>query len=379
VSFTEETQRFGVMALRLRHPLYPEKPKQLTRNERGTTNNTVVRIEGYEFIFGRESAGSGVRWARNKGRTLKEIWSPDKRKCYSVMDYETERIRVTQTVQIVVGEGTRLYDTVLVKYQVWNMDKKAHTVGLRAMIDTFIGTNDGAPFLFPPTDDSPNQRLVDTMLEVEKEKVPPFLRVLENDNPNDPKATVVEMGLKLKGFEDPNRLVVCRWPQEWGGSEARWDWPYTAMNDPPGKEKDSCVVIYWNKLNMNPGEKRTMGYCYGLGRIAGEETPDGSNPQGKMRLIAPQRLGVPGSTFVMAAQVRKGDGQTCTLKLPAGVRFSTGETAEKPVVTEAGKDSAIITWRVIAKDPVEYVMEAVLSDGANSKAKVKIPADSIFR
>ncbi|MBY0526689.1 MAG: hypothetical protein K2R98_25050 [Gemmataceae bacterium] len=380
VLFAEETQRFGISVLRLHDPRYPEKPKLLTRNERGNTNNTVVRIEGHDYVFGRESAGNGVRWAREKNKVLKEVYSADKRRCYSVMVYETERIRVTQTVQIMVGEGTRLYDTALVKYEVSNMDKKTHTVGLRAMIDTYIGAEDGPPFLIPPTEDNPKELLVDGKIVLEKERIPQFMRVLENGNPDDRNATVAEMGLKLKGFEPINKLVVCRWPQEWGGSEARWDWPATAMNQPPEKEKDSCVALYWSTITMNPGEKRTMGYCFGLGRIAREvDDISGSNSQGKLRLYPPQTLGVAGDAFVMTAYFRNADGQTCTLKLPPGMRFADRESAEKAVKTEPGKEYAVATWRVIGSAPVEYTMEAVLSGGASSKAKVKVPKDSLFR
>ncbi|MBY0524344.1 MAG: hypothetical protein K2R98_13140 [Gemmataceae bacterium] len=380
VLFTPETQRFGISILKLKDPRYPEKPKLLTRNERGNTNNTVVDIEGYPYVFGRESAGAGVRWGKDKGKVLKEVVSQDKRKTYSVMDYETEQIRITQTVEIVVGEGTRLYDTALVKYQIWNRDKKIHTVGIRAMMDTYIGLNDGAPFFIPPTEDDPQPKMVDTKIELEKEKIPQFVRVMETNDPNDPNATVAEMGLKLRGYEPINKLVICRWPQEWGGSEAKWDFPYEAMNKDAdkGRDKDSCVMLYWSKLNMNPGEKRTVGYTYGLGRIAGErqEIVENANSRGKIRLFpGPAKAGRP---FVAAAYVRNADGQTCTIKLPAGVVLASNEKADKPVKTEAGKDYAVVTWRVVAAKADEYILEATLSEGASSKARVKVPKESIF-
>src|SRR5205807_474956 len=59
--------------------------------------------------------------------------------------WETEygRIRVIQSVEIAVGEQTRLYDTAIVRYQIWNRDKTPHTVGLRIMLDSYIGATDG--------------------------------------------------------------------------------------------------------------------------------------------------------------------------------------------------------------------------------------------
>lgn len=184
------------------------------------------------------------------------------------MRYEKERIEITQVVEVVVGEQTRLYDTALITYHLENRDDKEHTVGLRVMLDTYIGANAGPSVYIPPTDNEPKARVVDTKAELSRKEAPPFIRILESDKLDDANATVAEMGLQLKGLELLDKLVICRWPQEWGASEARWEWPFTAINDPKDKPKSSCVVLYWAKQNMKPDEKRHCGFCYGLGRIS---------------------------------------------------------------------------------------------------------------
>jgi len=385
VSFTDETQRFGIAILKLRDPRYPEKPKLLTRYENGNSNNTCVKLDTFEYVFGRESEGVGIKWKFDKklGKKIKEYHpvvsgKVQDRKYVSIMRYETERIEITQTVEIVVGEQTRLFDTALITYEIKNGDDKVHTVGIRAMIDTYIGLNDGTPFFIPPTEDNPQPQLVDTKIVLDKAKVPQFVRVLENDNLNDANATVAEMGLKIKKYEDIEKMVICRWPQEWGASEARWDWPYQAMNEPAGKEKDSCVVLYWPRVNMAKGEVRKMGYTYGLGRVGnvpGEETFQ-ANSQGKIKLyIGPAKKAKP---FVATAYVKNADGQTCTLKLPKGVKLVRGENPEKPVKTEAGKDYAVVSWRCEADEPGTYMLDAVLTDGADAKANARVLEESIF-
>lgn len=377
VLFTEEMQKFGIAVLQLRDPRYPEKPKLLTRTERGHHNNTVVRIDGADYVFGFESAGAGIRWKVLNGRVQKEIKSANGRKWTSTMRWETERIEVTQIVEIVVGQHTRLYDTVLVTYEIYNADDKTHYVGLRAMIDTYIGLNDGTPFFLPPTEDDPSPKLVDTKIELEKARIPAFMRVIENNNLTDPNTTVAELGLKIRKYEELNKLVVCRWPQEWGASQARWDWPYQAMNEPAGKEKDSCVVLYWSRLNMNAKEKRTMGYTYGLGRIAEKPGP-GFTDESKGKIALKLFPAVRGKPFATAAYVKSADGQNCTLKLPGGIRFVKGENPAKVVRTEPGKDYAVVTWQVIADEPGEYTLEATLDDGARSTEKATVPPGSIF-
>jgi hypothetical protein len=379
LSFTEETQRFGIALVKLRDPRYPEKPKLLTRYENGNSNNTCLQIDKLEYIFGRESPGAGIKWKFDKklGRKMREVRSKQDRKVVSVMRYEKEQIEVTQTVEIVVGEQTRLFDTALVTYEIRNDDDMPHDVGLRAMIDTYIGLNDGTPFLIPPTADNPKPQLIDTKVELSKTRIPQFIRVLENDNMNDPNNTVAEMGLRIKGYEPIDKLVICRWPQEWGASEVRWEWPYQAINEPAGKEKDSCVVLYWSKVNMAPKETRRMGYTYGLGRVGtapGEEAFE-KNSQGKIKLF----IGPASQILVAAAYVKKADGQNCTLKLPPGVKFVKGETPAKPVKTEPGKDYAVVTWLVEASKEGKYTFDAVLDDGADAKANASVLEDSIFK
>jgi RNA polymerase sigma factor (sigma-70 family) len=268
VSFTEETQRFGLVLTRLKDPRNPEKPKLLTRFERGESNNTIVKIDNFEYVFGREQPGVGITWKVVDGKAQKEVKSADGRKVSSTMRYEAERIEITQTVEIVVGEQTRLYDTLLVTYQIENRDSKEHTVGLRWMMDACIGANAGPSVFIPPTEKNGQKgQVIDTKTQLAGENVPPFIRILESDKLDDPNATVAEMGLKLKGLESLDKLVICRWPQEWGGSEARWEWPYAAINEPKEKDKSTCVVLYWAKKAMKAGDKRLCGCSYGLGRI----------------------------------------------------------------------------------------------------------------
>jgi hypothetical protein len=55
---------------------------------------------------------------------------------------------VTQVVEVVRGK-TNVLDTCLVRYQLENRDSVPHKVGLRFMLDTYIGAEDGVPFAIP--------------------------------------------------------------------------------------------------------------------------------------------------------------------------------------------------------------------------------------
>jgi hypothetical protein len=273
-------------------------------------------------------------------------------------------------VEIIVGEQTQLYDKVLVTYELENRDKKVHTIGLREMIDTYIGANDGVPFYVPPMDDIP-ARLVDTKAVLQKEKVPQFLRALESADPASPGAAVAELGLRLRGCDLPESVVICRWPQEHGGSEARWDWPFQAMNEPKGAEKDSCVVIYWAKQKMNPKEKRVLAYTYGLGKLAEAAT---QTAKGRVRLFSgPATVKKP---FVLTAYV-KGDNQKVTLQLLEGLTLAKGQQAQQVSKVGAGQDYAVLSWLVEAKKPGKYPVKAVL-DGNAAEESVNVLETSLF-
>src|SRR3954454_15390006 len=113
---------------------------------------------------------------------------------------------MTQLVDLVAGEQTRLLDTCLVRYQVENRDTQAHTVGLRVMLDTYIGGTDGVPVQVPG-----RVGLVETMAVLRQKEVPAFLQAQENADPRDP-GTVARMGFTVQNAEPVAEVRIARWP-----------------------------------------------------------------------------------------------------------------------------------------------------------------------
>src|SRR5581483_5883171 len=70
---------------------------------------------------------------------------------------EGGKVTITQQAEIIVSEQTGLKDTCLVRYTIANGDDRPRTVGLRYLLDTYIGANDGVPFTIPG-----DKRLCDT-------------------------------------------------------------------------------------------------------------------------------------------------------------------------------------------------------------------------
>src|SRR5262249_11226127 len=121
--------------------------KKLVYHPTGQTNSVLVKIDGNDRIFG--DTLKNARYA-----TLpKNI--PGGKTC--TMEFLPDGILVTQEVKVVPGEPyevgpgeyKRLLDTVLFSYKIKNESNKTHEVGLRFLLDTYIGTNDGVPFTLP--------------------------------------------------------------------------------------------------------------------------------------------------------------------------------------------------------------------------------------
>src|SRR5581483_8235718 len=137
----------GIVMTEQRDPTNEQKFKRLTYQENGANNNTCIKIDNAEYLFG-FSPGKWVKDDKKKEMDLVEI-QPGRR-WKSVMDYP-EGIRVTQLVQIVAGDVTKVLDTCLVIYEIENRSTIRRSVGVRALIDTFIGSEDGTPFAIPGT------------------------------------------------------------------------------------------------------------------------------------------------------------------------------------------------------------------------------------
>jgi hypothetical protein len=212
------------------------------------------------------------------------------------------------------------------------------------MIDTLIGNNDGVPFAVPG-----RQGLVTTFADFRAAKsVPDFIQALEVPDLRAP-GTVAHLSLKLaNGFEPPGRLRLTHWP---GFDFTGWEVPLRPIGD------DSAVVLYWEERPLQPGEKRTLGFAYGLGAVAGAEGG------GKLALSLSGSF-EPGGEFTVAAYVnRPQPGQTLALNLPKELERTEGEPTQT-VPVQPGLENSLVTWKVRVTRPGRFTLEVQSSTGA---------------
>src|SRR5262249_6186757 len=145
-----------------------------------------------------------------------------------------------------------------------NKDNRPHNVGLRFMLDTYIGANDGVPFTIPNT-----KGLCDTLYDFKTpQEVPDFIQALENPDIANP-GTAAHVQFKVASdIEPPSRVTLGAWPDPkigealYGAANVadplknpyqqfmtKWNVPLVTMKKMTelnaGNSADSCVVMYW--------------------------------------------------------------------------------------------------------------------------------------
>lgn len=298
--------------------------KKLTYHAAGLTSNTCVRLNGKEYLLGHEPG---------KWRTKEAALGNGRGGVKSVWLYK-EGVTITQIVEIVRGEQTGQLDNCRVEYLLDNESAQTHQVGIRFLLDTLIGSNDGTPFIVPGA-----AALVDTFADYKKaEQVPPFVEALENLDFRNP-GVVAALKFKLGGgVEAPNRVTLGGWPdkatKQPGAEEGLTLWEVPVFSMKTLREPDAAAVLYWQEKKLDPKQQRRVGFAYGLGSFTGK---------GKLGLIVDGAPEVGQELTVVALLGDAGAGDTLTLQLPKGVELVQG-LAAAPVKGTIG----VATWTVRA-------------------------------
>ncbi len=398
-AFWDPTMRFGLVMLNQMDQ--QGKPKRLTYEPEGNTNNCCIRLDGSDRLFGEETFEGGVpfrrvgktlprdpgRWTEMEGDLGDDPSGMKREGKRSAWVYDPQKVQITQTVELVVGESGQL-DTCLVRYKIDNQDTKKHHVGLRFLLDTYIGANDGVPFLIPGQDG-----LCNTKQDLRGPAVPQYIQAFEFDDSKDP-GTIARLQLKVGGgVESPEQVTLGAYPdlrlaepdaevaqrlrklglrpdERCLQEQTKWDVPVFPIDTiEPG---DSCVTMYWPVKTLGPGESREVGFEYGLGDVAASESG------GKLGLTADGDRTPGGELTVTAYVANPGANQTVTLTLPNGFQVADGGGLTRPVPAAGGVSRmSPVTWKVKAGGAGEYTLKAE-SNGASQTKKIKIRQRTLF-
>lgn len=393
---------------------------QLTYKDTGWTNNTVVQIDG-------EGPGNGLKGWRfgfeplspvnalaqrakfgprppGKWITRSELVEGDSNRRKSIWYYERQKVEVTQLVEIVEGVQTGRKDTCLIRYALVNKDTMPHRVGLRFLLDTFIGSNDGVPFLIP----GENSELCSTFKVLEGLDIPDYIEAWERADPEN-RGTIARIQFRMGGTtEAPTRVVLGSYPQ--GALAAlsvadaaryrsrlgtilegpdrtlalqefakrrlcqqdntHWDVPILPMNlVQRGGNGDSAVVLYWPPQELKPNQKRVVGFSYGLGDVKGK---------GQLVLSLGGSFKTKDEFTVTAYVYRRGNKDKVTLQLPSTFQITRGAATQDVPSAPVGSAPFPVTWRVRAPGQAgQYQLQAKLESGTEETQSIRVTEQGI--
>jgi hypothetical protein len=348
-NFPGATMRFGLVLPKV-------KPKRLTYDPYGRTSNTCVKIDGKEALLG----SAPGKWQEREGKLPKGRLG-----LRSVWVYPDEKVYVTQIVEIVRGQQTGNVDTCRIEYVLENKDEAEHSVGVRFLLDTFIGTNDGAPFIVPG-----EKALIDTQKDFKTAAtIPAFAQALEKLDFKSP-GVVAHLNLKPGGgLEVPGRVTFGAWPNPntkipgAAGPMTKWNVPLFSMQ--VNRPADSAAVLYWPEKKLAAGAKRSVGFAYGLGNFAADK-------DGQLGLILAGPFQAGADMTILALVKDPQDDQTVSLKLPKELELAKGEPTQKVAMPAGGGGIAPVTWTVRTPQEGVVAFTVASSTGVSLRQGVRI-------
>lgn len=108
------------------------------------TSYTTLRIDDDDYIFGGPSRKLEKRTGKElqTGTPIRQVTTDDR----IITDFDYDGITARQVLSFFRTPTTRVKDSALIEYEITNKTKKSITLGIRVMLDTKLGSNDGAPF-----------------------------------------------------------------------------------------------------------------------------------------------------------------------------------------------------------------------------------------
>lgn len=217
------------------------------------TSYTTVRVNGNNYVFGKTTtkrAGAGLA----QGEIVEAPHLEDGR---IIMKCSYGSVLVEQALDIVTSPTTGAKDTARIKYTIINQGDEPAAVGLRTVLDTMLGNNDGAPFRV-------GEQEITYDFAMKAEDYPDFWQAFDSFE----QPSVIAQGT-LRGGDvtPPDRFAITNW-----GNAADHSWELPIQ---PGREfvrageaeLDSAVVMFWLPRQLEAGGTYSVVIYYGLGGI----------------------------------------------------------------------------------------------------------------
>lgn len=301
------------------------------------TSYTTIRINGTDWVFG----GKASKRAGLAGRYGEMLMAPTQKGSSIITSYMLGTVKAVQDLSFVRSAMTGYTDTARIAYTLTNMSDREAKVGLRLLIDTMLGANDGAPLRAAETSVLTDTRFDGAVL-------PDFWQAF--DTLAEP---VITSQATLRGGELtlPSKVVFSNWGSF---ADSLWDVRLVTGRDFTREgefDLDSAAAMYWDDMTLKPGEQMTLVTYYGLGGIVlspGTISIGLASP-GE---VAAANEGQASSFQVVAYIQNTGKGPALDVKaelvLPKGLRVASQTPSARNVGDLKQGSMTQLAWQVIS-------------------------------
>ncbi|HZZ78147.1 MAG TPA: hypothetical protein VFE62_06495 [Gemmataceae bacterium] len=323
-----------------------------------TMNNQTLHLSHFPMFKIDErilQPGQGGRFEAKKG-DLGKTPGGRKRVGYA-SSWIIDDIHITQTAELHPTKAKpgqkRLMNTVLISYTIENKSGRAHSVGARMCMDTYVISNDGCLFAAP----THPKKILDGIVLKDK-TLPPYVQMLQIPNLDNP-GYVSHLTINIGGkYENMNKVVLSSLRAGFGG----WDMnAIQAMGD-------SAISGFWATKEIKPGGKRELAYAYG----EGVAVPLGS--EGRFNIALGGSF-EPGKLCTISAVVADpARGQSLTLELPKGMQRVDGKEIEPVAALAEDQEFSSVLWKARVLEPGEHTIRIRSSNGMTLSKIVTVTA-----
>ena len=298
------------------------------------TSYTTVLVGGKPFVFGGPTSRRAGRDAAAGALVQAPKASSEAITCVA----RIEAIEVKQELSFARSPTTRVKDAARIVYQITNRGEAPRSVGLRIVLDTMLGANDGAPL-------RAGERAISSATRLASEQLPDYWQAFDSLA----QPTVIAQGtLRGEDLTPPDRLEMV----DWGTlADALWDFPFPSGADFTRRgeqEQDTAVALYWDPVLLAPGQSRTYATLYGVGGVSL------SPAQLSLGLTAPAEVDYhyeEARAFPVVAYLENSGGfesrrTTCTLELGKGLKLAQQGSKVELGLLRPG-ETRQLSWKVL--------------------------------
>lgn len=288
------------------------------------TSLTTVYINDEAFVFGSEK-GNFKRRAEVRGDKIISEWS-------------IRGINIIQEVSIVNGISTGREDNMRILYKVRSENRRSVKVGLRILLDTYLGDKDGSAFRIPGVGD------INKEAEFFQDSVPTYFYSF--DSFADP--TVRSQGVLVgQGVVKPDKVVFASWDRLY---DNLWDFVVDGNKEfkRVGTARyDSAVALYYEPMELEYNDIMFVSTLYGIYGVSFFSSEDLY-----MTLSVPATPKSP--PIPVAVEVKnKNDGTldklALEIKIPEGFSLVEGENKTIEFVKVVSGENKKAIWHLTSK------------------------------